>query len=67
MAVLAAPVPPNERIVTLDVIRGFALLGIFIMNMPYFNTSLLHWFAVHGIQVPLSRRWLRRLQRGSDS
>jgi uncharacterized protein len=35
----AAPIAASERIVTLDVIRGFALLGIFIMNMPFFNTS----------------------------
>jgi uncharacterized protein len=35
----ATPVSARERILTLDVIRGFALLGIFIMNMPYFNTS----------------------------
>src|SRR5690348_13703545 len=35
----AAPVPTKERIVTLDAIRGFALLGIFIMNMPYFGAS----------------------------
>jgi uncharacterized protein len=36
----AEPLAPSERIYTLDVIRGFALLGIFIMNMPSFNTSL---------------------------
>jgi uncharacterized protein len=36
----AAPVSAEERIYTLDVIRGFALLGIFIMNMPAFNTSM---------------------------
>jgi uncharacterized protein len=35
----AEPVSTRERILTLDVIRGFALLGIFIMNMPGFNTS----------------------------
>ena len=35
----AEPVSVNERILTLDVIRGFALLGIFIMNMPWFSTS----------------------------
>ena len=39
MATQAAPIAANERILTLDVIRGFALLGIFIMNMPFFNTS----------------------------
>jgi uncharacterized protein len=35
----AEPISSRERILTLDVIRGFALLGIFIMNMPGFNTS----------------------------
>lgn len=36
----AAPIRPGERIEVLDAIRGFALLGIFIMNMPVFNASL---------------------------
>lgn len=36
----AAPIPADERIEVLDTIRGVALLGIFIMNMPAFNTSL---------------------------
>jgi uncharacterized protein len=36
----AAPISATERIEVLDTIRGFALLGIFIMNMPAFNTSL---------------------------
>ena len=36
---LAGPVAGNERILTLDIVRGFALLGIFIMNMPGFSTS----------------------------
>ena len=39
MATSATPVSGRERIYTLDVIRGFALLGILIMNMPGFNTS----------------------------
>jgi uncharacterized protein len=39
MTTAAAPVSPSERILALDVIRGFALLGIFVMNMPGFNTS----------------------------
>src|SRR5262245_22420752 len=33
-----APVSPEERIALLDVLRGFALLGIIIMNLPGFNT-----------------------------
>ena len=32
-------VPVTERIATLDILRGFALLGILIMNMPGFGQS----------------------------
>ena len=34
------PVAPNERIATLDVLRGLALLGILLMNMEAFNAPL---------------------------
>ena len=40
----AGPVSLGERIEVLDAIRGFALLGIFIMNVPAFNTSLFQGF-----------------------
>ena len=33
------PLSPTDRIFTLDVVRGFALLGILIMNMPGFANS----------------------------
>jgi uncharacterized protein len=33
-------VPPNERNPLLDMVRGFALMGILIMNMPAFGTSM---------------------------
>ncbi len=35
-----APVSPAERIVSLDVLRGFALLGILISNMLYFSQPM---------------------------
>jgi uncharacterized membrane protein YeiB len=36
---LLAPVDANERIQALDVVRGFALLGIFLMNVEFFNRA----------------------------
>ena len=34
-----APLPVSERIAVLDILRGFALMGILIMNMPGFSSS----------------------------
>ena len=34
------PITANQRIEALDVVRGFALLGIFLMNVEYFNRTL---------------------------
>ena len=33
------PLPVNERIATLDIVRGFALLGMLIANMPGLSSS----------------------------
>ena len=35
----AQPLPGAERLPTLDILRGFALMGILIMNMPGFSYS----------------------------
>jgi len=35
-----APIAANQRIEALDVVRGFALLGIFLMNIEYFNRTM---------------------------
>lgn len=34
---VAAPVKQNKRIVIIDAVRGIALLGILLMNIPYFG------------------------------
>jgi uncharacterized protein len=35
-----APIPATERIQALDVIRGFALIGIFLMNVEWFTRPI---------------------------
>lgn len=35
-----APITPGERIVALDVLRGFALLGIALMNIEWFSRPI---------------------------
>lgn len=35
----AAPVAQSERINTIDILRGVALLGILMMNIPYFSMA----------------------------
>jgi uncharacterized protein len=40
IADVEAPLAERDRIAALDVLRGFALLGIFIMNMPGFSHSI---------------------------
>jgi uncharacterized protein len=33
---MTTPVEPNARIDSIDILRGFALLGIFLMNIQLF-------------------------------
>jgi uncharacterized protein len=46
----AVPTAPHERLVTLDVLRAFPLLGILVMNMPGF-------FASFWSPLPPHARW----------
>jgi len=48
---LAAPVQPGERIQTIDILRGFALLGILLVNMEFFNHSFFNKMMT-GIEPP---------------
>ncbi len=52
-----APVTAGERIELLDILRGFALLGIFLMNIEFFSRSMLD--VSTGIEAGLSApSWL---------
>ena len=54
-----APVSPTERIASLDVLRGFALLGILIANMLHFSQPLEEEGWRHGL-------WFGPLDRVAD-
>ena len=54
-----APVSPTERIASLDVLRGFALLGILIANMLFFSQPLEEEGWRHGL-------WFGPLDRVAD-
>ncbi|MGD6833783.1 DUF418 domain-containing protein [Sutcliffiella halmapala] len=38
----AAPIQEKDRIIALDIIRGLAILGIFLVNMPSFFSPMLY-------------------------
>jgi len=54
-----APLPAAERIAALDVLRGIALFGIFIMNMPGFSHSV---FAPPPPDLPPLDAWVSWLR-----
>jgi uncharacterized protein len=56
---LEAPVSAKQRIVTLDIVRGFALLGILIMNMPGFVSSFF-------VEADGSHLWSSPIDRGAE-
>lgn len=62
LPIVSTPGPAPQRIAALDALRGFALLGIFIMNMPAFAHSI---FAVPHVQdlgsLQSAAAWLRDL------
>ena len=54
-----APVAPGQRIEAMDIVRGFALLGIFLMNVEFFSRPLQD-IGSEGINSTLLRARLRR-------
>ena len=52
-----APIAPGERIASLDVLRGFALIGILLMNMEAFAGPMVR--ALTGLDPTLTGpdRW----------
>ncbi|WP_144550818.1 DUF418 domain-containing protein [Peribacillus simplex] len=56
------PLQENKRIVSIDVLRGLAILGIFLVNMPSFHSPLLY---IDGAER-WSEGWDRILYRFSD-
>ena len=51
------PVPSTKRIVAIDVLRGFALLGILIMNIQSFSMPMAAYFnpTVYGDLTGINR------------
>ncbi|OEF96373.1 DUF418 domain-containing protein [Desulfuribacillus alkaliarsenatis] len=51
------PIEANRRIASLDILRGFALLGILMVNMIYFNTPIVYYYVIGEIpwESPLDR------------
>ncbi len=44
-ALLPQPTTGQERVAALDVLRGFAILGILLVNMAVFNSPLFYFLA----------------------
>ncbi|WP_057912464.1 DUF418 domain-containing protein [Peribacillus muralis] len=56
------PLQDNRRLASIDILRGLAILGIFLVNMPSFHSPLLYMDAAR----PWSRGWDGILYRFSD-
>ncbi|GGA18194.1 DUF418 domain-containing protein [Psychrobacillus lasiicapitis] len=65
---LIRPVGETERVISIDVMRGFALLGIFVVNMLFFHSPYIYinpytWFQVPGDYE--THKWIDIFVQGS--
>ena len=63
-----APTQLSERVVAIDMMRGFSLLGIFIVNMLAFHTPYYYIDPYTWFQIPADReafQWIDILVQGS--
>lgn len=51
---VARPTPPEERLACLDLLRGFALFGILVVNFPLMASP---YEAQYGTLAAVLRRW----------
>jgi uncharacterized protein len=54
--------PLSERLAVLDILRGFALLGILIMNMPSFSSSMFAEADGSHLWTTRADRWAEQLR-----
>ena len=62
------PVGEKERIISIDVMRGFALLGIFVVNMLFFHSPYIYINPYSWYQVPgdyETYKWIDIFVQGS--
>lgn len=68
---LLAPIAATERIVVLDVLRGFALLGILLMNIEAFvgplDLALTGWSRIGRVPTASPMRWSTSLCKASST
>ena len=65
---LIRPVGEKERVISIDVMRGFALLGIFVVNMLFFHSPYIYinpytWYQIPGDYE--THKWIDIFVQGS--
>lgn len=64
MELYTKPIEPRERIEIVDIVRGFALLGVIIANLPAFKSTVFYYTPpLHSIAsaIDASAAWFIKL------